>query len=249
MLIIDYDVTRYHSLDLLRYQLYKSRDFFVGLKEPYASLRTPGPLADQVKFGMDHLDQINVLSCSTATEHVVSSTEYEDYLNQMFQDPVSRQQAIQTDIASRFDIVFERPGISGVLLRYKKDTKKPSCYNRLVVYDVDHLLDGDVAVELILKHKINAVMVSSVALAVQIGARLIQRGYTDPVTFMTGIYDYNYIHTAGGKLPILMKEIATLIERYQYEFGVFDPFTGITERYKYLQTLQGGTEDETSDSV
>lgn len=229
LLVIDYDVIQYHSLDLLRYSLL-DRKLFVKLKPEFYPLIQMTEVADMVDFYKHHAISANPFDCFD-----IPSTSYkvlEDSLNIMFQDKLSK--TTPTDIQNRFDIVFERPGVSGFLLQYNNSQCKPSFYNDVIVYNTSSIFDMQTTLSIIIQENINAIMLSSVDMAILISGKLSLLNYKHPISYIIANYRYNYDNTSMKHL----EELNKLEYVYKNEFGIFDPFSGISYRDKLLKNQQ-----------
>ena len=81
------------------------------------------------------------------------------------------------------------------------------------------------ALAIIEKHNINAIMLSSMDLAILIAEKLALAGITRSITFIVGNYFYNYEPDTGMLRNALL--LYRLERKYKHEFGVFDPYTGL----------------------
>lgn len=225
LLIIDYDVTRYHSFDFFRYLLY-NKEWFMRceprfLKE-FVELRNP---LKQIYFYMKNCQYENpfmYFSCGVEYQH---ADDVEDWMNQHFDD--HNLIVTPTDIGQRLGIIFERNGISGYLLKYKSDPYLPEYADKMTVYTSDHVLNLNMTEAIIKQHSINAVMISSIELALMLAVRLVASGWTQPISFMVGSYTYNYNPRSG--MLRHMPTINSVEFYYKHEFGIFNPFTGIEQ--------------------
>lgn len=236
LLMIDHDVIRYHSFDLLRYTLFTRQDLFVTLKKEYRELVIPNKeLAEQVQFMRTHAPTFNIFDMFERDAGIHNTVEYSKKVVEMLTSEHGR--CTSTDVADRFDVVFDRPDVTGYLLRYKGETLKPSCYNKLTVYEDTNLLNLDTAIKIIRKHHINAVMICSSELAVRLAAMLVRAGYTRPITFIVARYGYNFmIDKDEAIIPLFNGEMGALEIQHKHEFGFFDPFSGLTYRFRYLNS-------------
>lgn len=242
LLIIDHDVTRYHSYDLLRYQLFRDtqtgdKEHFMSIKPGYQYLLRSGTeLADRVRFAQNGIEEFNIYECFNKDLGINTPEKYTVKLHEMFQDPASR--VTETDVgSSRFDTIFDRPAIDGFLLRYKGDPHLPSCYERLTVYEAENLLDLNTASAIIHQDQINAVMICSTELAVRLATRLYQEGYKNSITMIIARYAYNFVYSDEGLMvyPKFGEELGVLETSLKHEFGFFDPFSGLTYRARFIE--------------
>lgn len=242
LLILNHDVVRYHSFDLLRYQLF--RDTQTGQFEHFASilpeyqlfLHAKTDVAEQVKFMQKHVKCFNVYECFSDPMGITNVAAYTEKIHEMLQAPYGNY--TRTDIASTFQIVFERKDIEGYVLQYTHETCKPNWYHDFVtVYEDPFLLNLDAATDIIVENNINAVMLCSSELALRLASRLIDRGYHSSMTFLIGRYGYNFQFDDAGTwtLPIFNAELGLLEINYHYEIGYFDPYTGLTRQNKYAE--------------
>ena len=253
LLIIDHDVCRYHSFDLLRYQLYLdtltgNKQHFKSLKSPYRYILQPDvELSEKIRFMQNTVNCFNIFECFDDNMGVINSDKYTHQLQYMLCDTVAK--ITPTDVNSKFNIVFDRKNIDGFLLRYRNDMNKPSCYDQMVVYETESILDLNTAVSVIKREQINAVMICSVELAVHLAARLYKEGYTSSISFIIGRYCYNFIrHDETGEfiLPLYGEDMRTFELRLGHEFGYFDPFSQLTYRAHFIKETGGSGYDPNS---
>lgn len=250
LLIIDHDVCRYHSYDLLRYQLFRDtqigdKEHFMSIKPDYRFLLKSGiELAQRVKFAQNNLKEFNIYQCFDKDLGIETSDQYAGKICEMFHDPGAK--VTMTDVSrTQFNIIFDRQNIDGFLLKYTGENNRPSCYNKLTVYEAENILDLNTAVAIIKQDRINTVMLCTTELAVRLAIRLQQEGYTDPITFIIARYAYNFVHDNGSMLyPMLGEEIGTLEMQYKHEFGFFDPFSTLTYRERYIKETEVQQNDE-----
>lgn len=235
LLIIDHDVTRYHSFDLLRYTLFKREDLFESLNQAYIKMITPHTeIAEQVQFMRTTVPKFNIFDMFDQDAGVHTTEEYSAKIKEMFSDKLSK--ITQTDVSTRFDVVFDKQNITGYLLRYKGEDNVPTCYNKLTVYEDPNILTLEAAAKIIRKHQINAVMVCSNEMVVRLMTMLVKSGYTTPITFIIARYAYNFIMDDNKcAAPTYNREMGFFEIQYKHEFGFFDPFSGLTFRYRLLQ--------------
>lgn len=228
LLIIDYDVTRYHSFDFFRYLMY-NKEWFLrcqpDFRQEFVLLRNP---LKQILMFRKQCPYINPFEMFTDHDQYQKVQQMEDWMNEHFADNLLI--TTPTDVAARFGTALDRNDISGFILKYTNDTYTAPFGERVKVYTSDHVLDLRMAIAVIQKHGINAVMLSSVELAILLATKLIAGGYTTPVSFIIGNYFYNYDPDSGVMKH--MPELNVLEYQHKYEFGVFDPFTGIEEMRK-----------------
>ena len=247
LLVMDYDVTRYHSFDLFRLLLL-DKSMFMKIDPnllPFVKERDAGK---QVFFYSRNAKSLSPYDNFTHTKDLVNLEKYEERLQTLFTD--EQAMITRTDVSDQFDAVFQRSDITGYLLRYKKDPHKPTFIDKVKTYEVDRMLDLRMAAAIIIKENINAVMLSSVDLAVLLSERLVEFEYMTPVTFIIGLYFYNF-----NPITNMLKHVAELTtfeHKLNYEFGVFDPFSSLTYRFRMEKLLEeednnNKTEEEDQD--
>lgn len=225
LLIIDYDVTRYHSFDFFRYLMYDKGWFLrcqPEFRKEFVLLHNP---LKQILMYKKMCPYINPFEMFVAHNQYHKVKDMEDWMNEHFADKMLI--ATPTDVAARFGTALDRNDITGFILKYTNDPHTPQFGDGVKVYTSDHVLDLRMAVAVVLKHQINAVMLSSVELAVILASKLLSAGHSIPLTFMIGNYFYNYSPENGALKH--MGELNGLEYHHKYEFGIFDPFTGIEE--------------------
>ena len=241
LLILNHDVVRYHSFDLLRYQLFRDtqtrqfQHFSSILPEYRLFLHAKADIAEQVKFMQKQVKYFNVYECFSDSMGIDNVVAYTEKIQEMFQAPYGNY--TRTDIASTFQIVFDRNDIEGYLLQYTNETCRPNWHNLVTVYEDPFLLNLDAATDIIVENNINAVMLCSSELALRLAYRLIERGYHNPMTILIGRYGYNFLFDNAGNwtLPIFNAQLGLLEINYHYEIGYFDPYTGLTRQNKYAE--------------
>ncbi|MCM1230166.1 MAG: hypothetical protein NC489_08535 [Ruminococcus flavefaciens] len=256
LLLVDYDVCRYHTFDMLRWQLMvdstktHNMEHFMSIREDlHPLLNGSTDWADQAQFAQVHVDKPNIYQLFSKSAEGAGAPDardsriaYEKKINEMFQN--RPQRITPTDVASRFGIVFERPDITGYLMQFKEETHHPDFYDQVNHIAVNHVLSAKVIVAVVKQFKINAIMIGSSELALKVAADLINSGYKSPITFIIGRYAYNYQKdTVRNKLvPLFNAEMGELEIGFKYEFGFFEPFTGLAYKdflkWKSLQDLE-----------
>ena len=227
LLILDYDVTRYHSFDLFRYLLL-DEEMFKKCYAKYLPLIQSKDIGEQILFYMRNCPNMSPFDNFKHLKNTVHIQELEDRMNEAFGD--ERMLSTPTDLSSRLGIIFSRSNITGYRLKYAKDPFDPEFNDQVKTFTSDHVLDLRMAVEIVKKFGINAVMVSSIDTAVLLGAILVRQGYTSPISFIVGSYFYNYDEQTGQLNQY--RAMNVLEYSYKYEFGVFDPYTGLNTQRK-----------------
>ncbi|MCM1531909.1 MAG: hypothetical protein NC114_06515 [Ruminococcus flavefaciens] len=204
--------------------------------------------ADQAQFAQEHIDSLNIYRMFTKqllgvdTDARANRIAYEQKVHQMLQH--RPQMITPTDVAARFGVVFERPDITGYLMQYKDEMHRPDFYDMVNHIQVNHVLSKDVIAAVVKQFGINAIMISSSEIALQVATTLINSGYRAPITFILGRYAYNYHKdTTRNKLvPLFNSEMGELEIGFKYEFGFFEPFTGLAYqsflKWKSLQDME-----------
>lgn len=240
LLIFDYDVTRYHSFDLFS-TLLLDREMFNHCDAKFLDFVTTSSYSDRILFYKNKVEQLNVYEHFTNTRGLVNRDEYEKNVNaKLFKSP--RAVTTETEISVNFNVIFYRDGISGYLLRYKDDPHEPLFIDQVKVYESDRILDLRMAKAIIQEHRINAVLMSSAELAVELALGLLAIGYEEPISFLLGGYRYNFI----DEFQYLknMKIMASLERKYRYEFSLFDPFSNLTYKKNLEKKLAQQDQEE-----
>lgn len=237
LLIVDHNVCRYHSFDLLMWYIYRlsrsgSFDMLSTLKESMYPLIDPeATVEDRVVFHKLHARTIDPMDCFNGAKPL-STTDYESMLETMMGSGDAWN--TRTDISVRLDPLFTRKDVTGYLLRYPADRNRPIYVDNLTVIEDRHVLNGTVCGDVIATNRINAVMVGSADQAIAISARLVELGYREHITFMIAHYGYNYDLNDKGMpyYPKYNEEFGRLEITFHHEYAYFDPFTGISnDRY------------------
>ena len=230
LLILDYDVTRYHSFDLFRHLL-REEEMFMHCDPVILNLIHKKPIGEQILQYVKHNPNINPYDNFSSTKDQVKITEFENRLTRQ----MSELLVTPTDIGERLGMVFNRPNITGYTLRYKSDPYIPADDNLVKTYTSDHILDLRMALAIIEHHSINAVMLSSVDLALFLSQKLISAGMISPMSFM--IADYFYNHDPDTKLLRNVPYLYQYEQLYKFEYGVYDPYTGLNMQRKEVSSL------------
>lgn len=229
LLILDYDVTRYHSFDMFRYTLMDKSWFHrcdPAIRDAFVHDRT---IEKQVLRYMRTCSHINPFENFSPEDPTYRTTaELEDHMNEVFEDKLML--TTPTDIASRLGIIFSRQSIDGYWLKYKKDPHQLPYQDDLTIYTSDHVLDLRMALAIIEQHQINAIMLSSVDLAIILCVKLEQYKIKRPISFIIGTYFYNYEPDTG--IMKRLQEMNAIEYNRKHEFGIFNPFSGLEENRK-----------------
>lgn len=231
LLIIDYDVTRYHSFDLLRYLLL-DRENFMSLDPSYSHfIGHKLTLAEQINYIRQNVSQFNPYDMFRGKFNVHTVNDFEDQLNIALTN--SNMKETCTGLHGNLGILLDRSDINGFILRYKNDAHKPTYIDALTVFEHDHIMNIDYITAIIQQYKINAIMIANIELAIQICISLIAQGYKEAITFMIGRYRYNFEQVGQlGMGPKYIQEMNMLEYSIKHEFGFFDPYSALTYQSK-----------------
>lgn len=223
MLIIDHDMTRFHSYELFSYLI---NDFEYFKQVDYQFLNGLMQRPDQQHRTLYYMRNTPVLSpfdLFSGTTEKGRLDQYEDALNQNF-DNLTKM--IPTDLSFRLGSFFRSKTVTGYVLRYKKDVY-PIDYEEDLkkVYRSDHILDLAMAVAIIQEHNINSVMICSSELMVALIYYLYEAGYQTPINFFVASYRYNYDEHGFFKNLDYMNKFQFGMK---HEFNLIDPFTSLT---------------------
>ena len=233
LLVIDYDVFRYTSFDLFRYLL-TDRQLFGTCDPMMRRLVLHQTFPHQVyryERGCPYFNPYEAFSDHSGMKLL----EYEQALTNHFPS----LKTTPTELCDRFGVVFDRHTITGYILRYSRDRFELPFDTMVKTYRGNSILDLRMACAIIQKHQINAVMLSSVDLAILLAAKLQDGGITTPITFIIGSYQYNMDY--NGMLR-LVPEMVAYEQKYKHEFGMYEPFTNLAGIFKNL-TMDTGEEN------
>ena len=246
ILIVDYDVLRYHSFDMFRW-LIRDPNYFIRVRDKNF-------LKSFASVGRNVMDQVALYrsTCPSISpfemlEHV-PETDHDrlmKFLDRMLKDPKAK--TTHTDMSIQLGSILNNAQITLHIRRHSSDNTDHILLNTpartpIQISRSDRLLEPHEIVSYIRTNGINMVICSSIELITTIGILLIEQGYHEPMTMMFGSYYYNYmdidipkesrtVMTHLNKIPVLKTfSICNELEsQYQYEFGIFDSFTGITD--------------------
>ena len=227
MLIIDHDMTRFHSYELFSYLI---NDFEYFKQVDYQFLDGLMQRPDQqhrVLYYMRNTPVLSPFDLFSSTTEKGRLDQYEDALNQNF-DNLTKM--IPTDLSFRLGSFFRNKTVTGYMLRYKKDVYSIDYEEDLKkVYRSDHILDLAMAVAIIQEHNINSVMICSSELMVALIYYLHEAGYQIPINFFVASYRYNYDEHGFFKNLDYMNKFQFGMK---HEFNLIDPFTSLTAMRK-----------------
>lgn len=230
MLIIDHDMTRFHSYELFSHLI---NDFDNFTQVDYKFLTELVNQPDQqhrVLYYMRNMKDMNPLSAFPkllGDSDPEDYSKYEDLLNQEFG---KLTKTIPTDLSFRLGSFFRDKTVTGYMLRYTKDTSEIDYEEDLKkVYRTDHILDLAMAVAIIQEHRINSIMISSSELMVALIYYLYKAGYTTPINFFVASYRYNYDENGFFKNLDYMNKFQFGLK---HEFNLIDPLTSLSSMRK-----------------
>ena len=234
LLILDYDVTRYHSFDMFRYML-MDRTWFdrcdPSFRDPFVQDRTVEKQVLRYMRTCSHINPFDNFKDVDNSKNYHRVLEMEDKMNEIFSEKLLL--TTETDIAARLGIIFERKSITGYWLKYKNDPHQLPFQNELTVYTTNHVLDLRMALAIISQCQINSIILSSVDLAVILCVMMEEHGIKWPISFIIGTYFYNYDPKTG--VMNRLQEMNALEYNRKHEFGIFNPFSGLEQQRKEEQ--------------
>ena len=233
LLIVDHDVLRYHSFDLVRYTLrecVKSHDVdtFKSLQPNFQFLvNRKHTENEQIRLMRNRMESFYALDCFDVLKDKITLKEYEAWMRSMF---ASDDELITpTDIGRNFDVVFARSNVWGFLLRYKGDSYQPDFGARVKSIEVGSVLDLNLACEQILINRINGVLVANAQFCIELALKCVAAGIKWKIDFMVGRYAYNFVVEDGKTImPKYNEEFKNLELKYGFSFGYFDPITRLS---------------------
>jgi hypothetical protein len=178
---------------------------------------------EQLNYYFNHATSLNPYDNFTTTANL-KVHEMEDKFNPKLKDEALH--TTFTDMYHQLGIIFNRSGFAGYLLRYKNDQHRVPWEDGVKVYTSDHMLELNMAAAIIKKHRINAVILSSVEAAILLCTKLEADGYHDAISFIIGGYRYNFDEHGMVKH---IREMNLFEYQRKHEFGFFDPFSGLTK--------------------
>ena len=237
LLIVDHDVCMYHSYDLMTWYItdYVLRNDLKGLasldeKYQYLIDYNAHDFKHRVRFmqtRFPYLDPWEAFEHRTAPRDV---HQLSDAIHLMFK--ANWFPRTTTDVALGLGNIFNRKDIDGFVIRYTGDTAfTPRWYNNVGLYEAKELLDTKMIADFIIQTGINAVMVCSIDLAVLICQEIESRKEKTnwPITFMIGRYAHNFV--PGKYSGMGVERLGAFMNyyelKYRYEFGYFEPFSGL----------------------
>ena len=224
LLILDYDVTRYHSFDLFRFLLL-DHDNFMHCNPSFIPMIKEEDPYKQIKLYMKNATSLNPYGNFVGLYEDMKIVDMENSINQIITNELVH--FTYTDLYHNFGVIFERHDVKGYVLRYKNDPHTTMWDDRVKVYKTDHMFDLAMAVAIIKKHRINTIIISSIDAAILLCGMLEKEEYTNSITFIIGNYLYNYLTDDNQPFSIMkhMDYMRWYEQHRKYEFGLFDPFS------------------------
>lgn len=231
LMIIDYDITRFHSFDVFRYLLL-DRSFFMQLDPLYLGIISDHrDVVEQVYLYKSICSSMSPFDCFKHTKGMIHIDKLDQYIVPAIDNDIAH--VTVTDLSDMLAPALYNITVEVVRICYEKDPFVPeiSELKNMRNIKVDRIFDLDFITNTIISNNINSILLSSVEFAIAIATRIIQLGYDTPLTFILCNYNYNMteIEYHGHKIKDLkfLVELAALEQVKQYEFGVIDPFSSI----------------------
>ena len=238
LLILDYDVSRFHSFDLFRY-LMLDHSYFIGVDPKYLEMvSNHKPIAEQVDFYRSTCSSINPFDYFIHTADKIHTSELDRQMNLMFQNP--RAAITGTDLSQTLYQVICSSTLDVHWIHYQNDPYVPefSIGTSIIIGTVNEMFKPREIASYIAKNGINSLIVSSIEFAILIIGELLHREYYNPMTILVCKYNYNYqeFDFKGAPMKALKcsNQIFGLQNKLQYEFGVLDTYTSISQNKRIL---------------
>ena len=244
LLLIDYDLTRFHSFDLFRWCLLDHDLFQHAMPELKKIVQLP-EVADQVNFyrlncvSFNPLDHFTTYKDQPGNDHAFLT----QVLNQMYGHPMER--ITTTDLDYRMDAVFANRNLHVTLLKMKNDSHYPRFLDFVKNVDVvewDSLFCPHDLAQYTIEHGINAVMCGSAELLLPYLVLLTSMNYRKPMQVFIGKYAYNYewkqLNGTSFRMLGRTVEFAAMSERMKYSFATIDTYSGLTYHEAVTRTDQ-----------
>lgn len=243
LLILDYDVTRFHSFDLFRWCMLDKTlysDIIPELAEIRKEITTVADMVDYYRLHAISFNPLRHFNQYRDAEELVNK----DFLQETYDRMLTSEQArcTETDLSNRLDAVFNRKQISTSILQMKSDPHIPGFINTCKVkrQTIDSIFDLDAICETIVSGGYTALICGSAELLLQVLMKLVGvRKYRGLNTVMICKYSYNYEWHKLNDKPISMlrytPEFAWFETNFNINFGMIDPFTGLTHRRAMLK--------------
>lgn len=232
ILIIDFDVTRFHSFDLLRYKLMDKSWFQRCDIELVKYLAEHNDITEQVLYYKGTCSSPNSLLNFRGINPNMPTDEFELIMNEALNDQTGLMHTSPTDLSCSLDAIFQRNDIKGYWLHYKADDHFVSFKDSVKEFTSDRILDGAMALHIIEQFNVNCIVVSSIDMAIMIGTELYTHGFRQPITIVFGKYRYNFDeHGVVNHLEY----VNALEYSMKYEFGTFEPYTRLLQVMKEIK--------------
>ena len=232
ILIIDFDVTRFHSFDLLRYKLMDKSWFDRCNIELVKYLAEHNDITEQVLYYKGTCSSPNSLVNFRGIDPEMPVEEFEAILKEAMTNQTGLMHTTPTDMSRSLDAIFQRNDIKGYWLHYSADNHFVSFKDSVKEFTSDRILDGAMALHIIKQYNINCIVVSSIDMAIMLGTELYTHGYRRPITILFGKYRYNF--DDHGTVNHLIR-VNALEYSMKYEFGTFEPYTRLIQVIKEIK--------------
>lgn len=242
ILIIDYDVTRFHSFDLFRWCLL-DRTLYYGLTDDMSGFLSCGKTtADHVDYYRLNCTSFNPLNHFKAYKDHPGNTQ--SFLDSMYQTMYQSQydKITETDISTRFNGVFSNKQISGLIIKMQNDKHVPEFTRNCPIENmiVESLFDVKRLAGIVIDEMATSIMCGSSDILIRLMLELQRRGYRKPLDIFICKYGYNYEWHSLKGTPVRMlrytPEFAAMEQKLGYTFNTIDTYSGLTYRNGLLKS-------------
>lgn len=216
VLIIDHNITRYHTYDLFKVMLLDKQHFVRILK------KRP-EVEEFIRMKNDTMAKLRWAYTSFTPSFMQDVFGDQNNYKKLFNQYLSNEhiQCTPTVMTAGIDTIFENRNICGAYLRQKGD-KRPSFDNgdfksprHFAMYLTPDIFDVESLINFVNANSFNAVMVDSIQVAATMAYQ------TKGVTYIIGTYRWNFDEAGEfmGKEHLNLTELSN-----KNEFGVFYPY-------------------------
>lgn len=241
ILIVDYDINRFHSFGLYS-RLLMDPTFFKTQRDPEflkRFVKAPQAKDKMIEYIHNSVSYNPFLMSTNNTEENWPMDGYEDVLGAFLADK-DMVPVFETDISKRLNNVLYNDKVEGFLLKYKSDPFVCGYEEDVKVFTSNHILDGRMAAEIVSRLGANVIFTSLIETAINIAVHSYILGARNPLTFYIANYKYNYDETRTMKYT---GSIMGLEYSRKHSFISFDPFTSLS--YTVTRNKEEGENEST----
>lgn len=220
ILIIDYNTFHYTSFDVFR-AILLNREFARNLLPEYKTFFRMD-YTHQMKFFLEHQTERDLYHLFSTNPPKSFPYDMYDLLDAYY--TFDGSVITNTDLNTYIGAALESKTIGDIsILRHPNDNSKLNVPKGCKVFRTKGLFNADSITKFIEYHRVDAVILDSVDLAIDISEN------TENTTFIFGSYQYNFFFDQKNQLRFLkrMDDMNRLEYKRHHQYGRFDPIRAL----------------------